>query len=399
MKQDNNIPQGYKQTELGIIPEEWEVAVIKDKGYLIKDSINPQAYPDVCFWEYSMPAYDSGMQPASSFGKTMHSNRTILRNSALLFNKLNVRQKRVWLVESPKQDSVCSMEFLPYVSSDISLAYLKHILSSDNVTEYFNGISKGTSNSQKRITPQDFLNYTLFVPPIAEQRAIAEALSDVDGLIAALDKKIAKKRLIKQGAMQQLLTGKTRLPGFTDKWIKCELLTVCNVLDNRRVPLNDEQRTSGIYPYCGANGIVDYIDRYIFDEDLILIAEDGGNFDQYETRPIAYWMSGKYWVNNHAHVLKAKHEYNQRYIFYQLEHKDITDYIVGGTRTKLTRAQLDKIEISMPSTYAEQQAIATILSDMDKEIADLEAQRDKYRLLKSGMMQKLLTGQIRLKNE
>ena len=399
MKQDNNIPQGYKQTELGIIPEEWEVAVIKDKGYLIKDSINPQAYPDVCFWEYSMPAYDSGMQPASSFGKTMHSNRTILRNSALLFNKLNVRQKRVWLVESPKQDSVCSMEFLPYVSSDISLAYLKHILSSDNVTEYFNGISKGTSNSQKRITPQDFLNYTLFVPPIAEQRAIAEALSDVDGLIAALDKKIAKKRLIKQGAMQQLLTGKTRLPGFTDKWIKCELLTVCNVLDNRRVPLNDEQRTSGIYPYCGANGIVDYIDRYIFDEDLILIAEDGGNFDQYETRPIAYWMSGKYWVNNHAHVLKAKNEYNQRYIFYQLEHKDITDYIVGGTRTKLTRAQLDKIEISIPFTYAEQQAIATILSDMDKEIADLEAQRDKYRLLKSGMMQKLLTGQIRLKNE
>ena len=110
-------------------------------------------------------------------------------------------------------------------------------------------------------------------------------------------------------------------------------------------------------------------------------------------------MSGKYWVNNHAHVLKAKNEYNQRYIFYQLEHKDITDYIVGGTRTKLTRAQLDKIEISMPSTYAEQQAIATILSDMDKEIADLEAQRDKYRLLKSGMMQKLLTGQIRLKTK
>ena len=234
---------------------------------------------------------------------------------------------------------------------------------------------------------------------IAEQRAIAEALSDVDGLITALDKKIAKKRLLKQGVMQQLLTGKKRLPGFTDEWVECELSTVCNVLDNKRVPLNDEQRTSGIYPYCGANGIVDYIDRYIFDEDLILIAEDGGNFDQYETRPIAYWMSGKYWVNNHAHVLKAKNEYNQRYIFYQLEHKDITDYIVGGTRTKLTRAQLDKIEISIPFTYAEQQAIATILSDMDKEIADLEAQRDKYRLLKSGMMQKLLTGQIRLKTK
>ena len=84
-------------------------------------------------------------------------------------------------------------------------------------------------------------------------------------------------------------------------------------------------------------------------------------------------MTGKYWVNNHVHVLKAKSDYNQKYLFYQLEPKDITDYIVSGTWTKFTRSQLDKIKILLPNSQSEQQAIATILSDMDKEIADLEA--------------------------
>ena len=187
-----NIPQGYKQAELGIIPEDWEVISIKERGCLVKDGINPMLSPNVSFWEYSMPAFDNGKQPTLSLGEEMHSNRTIIRDTVLLFNKLNVRQQRVWFVESPSVDSVCSMEFLPYVSKSINLEFLYHYLKTDGVTDYFNGISKGTSNSQKRITPQDFLDYKVILPPIAEQRAIAEALSDVDGLIAALDKKIAK---------------------------------------------------------------------------------------------------------------------------------------------------------------------------------------------------------------
>ena len=377
-----NIPQGYKQTELGIIPEDWEIVTIGQIADITTGNKNTQ------------DAEDGGKYPFYV------RSQNVERINTFTFDSVGV---------VTAGDGVGTGKIFHYVSGKFGLhqrAYLIHKFNNFSARyfywyfsqNFYDRINQMTAKSSVDSVRKEMIEkMAILQPPVAEQWAIAEALSDVDGLIAALDKKIAKKRLLKQGAMQQLLTGKKRLPGFTDEWIKCELLTVCNVLDNKRVPLNDEQRTSGIYPYCGANGIVDYIDRYIFDEDLILIAEDGGNFDQYETRPIAYWMSGKYWVNNHAHVLKAKNEYNQRYIFYQLEHKDITDYIVGGTRTKLTRAQLDKIEISMPYTYVEQQAIATILSDMDKEIADLEAQRDKYRLLKSGMMQKLLTGQIRLK--
>lgn len=396
-----NIPQGYKQTELGIIPEDWEVKQISDFTSVVTGGTPSTQHAE--YWGGDIRWMNSGELNL----KFVYDVEGRITEEGLNNSSTHIIPAKCVLVGLAGQGktrgtaaynlvSLCTNQsiaaFLP--TDTHSSLYLYYVI--DSLYDYLRLLSSG-DGGRGGLNKQILSSLNIALPPIAEQRAIADALSDMDGLIATLDKKIAKKRLLKQGAMQQLLTGKKRLPGFIDEWIKCELLTVCNVLDNKRVPLNDEQRTSGIYPYCGANGIVDYIDKYIFDEDLILIAEDGGNFDQYETRPIAYWMSGKYWVNNHAHVLKAKNEYNQRYIFYQLEHKDITDYIVGGTRTKLTRAQLDKIEISMPSIYAEQQAIATILSDMDKEIADLEAQRDKYRLLKSGMMQKLLTGQIRLK--
>ena len=402
-----NIPQGYKQTEFGSIPLDWDLCTFKDVLATFSSGATPyRGIPE--YYNGDVRWISSGELNYNHIYDTLeHISQQAVRNTNLRIHKPGTFLMAITGLEAEGTRGRCAFVGAPSATNQSCLA----INGTDRMcTEYlfwfyrmwgqYLAFKYCQGTKQQSYTADIVKKLPIYGPKdIAEQRAIAEALSDMDGLIAALDKKIAKKRFLKQGAMQQLLTGKKRLHGFTDKWIKCELLTVCNILDNKRVPLNDEQRTSGIYPYCGANGIVDYIDRYIFDEDLILIAEDGGNFDQYETRPIAYWMSGKYWVNNHAHVLKAKNEYNQRYIFYQLEHKDITDYIVGGTRTKLTRAQLDKIEISMPSSYAEQQAIATILSDMDKEIADLEAQRDKYRLLKSGMMQKLLTGQIRLKNE
>ena len=128
------------------------------------------------------------------------------------------------------------------------------------------------------------------VPPKPEQRAIAEVLSDVDGVLTALEALIAKKRAIKQAAMQQLLTGKIRLPGFSGAWETKRLEHIADCLDNVRIPLNEAQRVSmsGPYPYCGANGILDYVNDFVLDDDVILIAEDGGYFDEYAHRPIAY---------------------------------------------------------------------------------------------------------------
>ena len=241
--------------------------------------------------------------------------------------------------------------------------------------------------------------FRIFVPDDEiEQRAIAEVLSDIDGLINALDALIAKKRAIKQATMQQLLTGRTRLPGFSGVWETKQLEEIADCLDNVRVPLNATQRASmqGPYPYCGANGVLDYVNDYVLDDDVVLIAEDGGYFDEFLTRPIAYRMSGKIWVNNHAHILKAKSDYDQGCLYYSLVHKNIMPYLSGGTRAKLNKFEMYKIEINVPKDMDEQRAIATVLSDIDAEITALEQRRDKIRAIKQGMMQQLLTGRVRL---
>lgn len=191
---------------------EWGNVVIGENGYLLRESINPQIMPLSVFSEYSMPAFDFGKKPNRVVGADMHSNRTVISGNVLLFNKLNVRQKRIWLVCASEKNAVCSSEFLPYCSDAISLRFLAHILGTEEVTAYFIGSSTGTSNSQKRITPATFLEYSLFAPlEISEQNAIADVLDNMDREIVQLEQKLKKYQNIKCGMMSELLTGRIRL--------------------------------------------------------------------------------------------------------------------------------------------------------------------------------------------
>lgn len=191
---------------------EWVELEIGKNGHLLRESIDPQTHPNVMFSEYSMPAFDDGQMAVKKYGADMHSNRTVIYGPILLFNKLNVRQKRIWLVNATEDNAVCSSEFLPYYSEAIDLRLLQQLLSTEKVTNDFIGMSTGTSNSQKRITPKNFLEYTIYVPEdIREQAAIAEILADMDKEIDQLQKSLNKYQLVKQGMMSELLTGRIRL--------------------------------------------------------------------------------------------------------------------------------------------------------------------------------------------
>ena len=188
------------------------------------------------------------------------------------------------------------------------------------------------------------------------------------------------------------MTDGRKLP---DGWRLVRLGNVAEVLDARRVPLNSDERAKmpGKYPYYGANGIVDYIDQWIFDEveDLILLAEDGGHFDEYRTRPIAYRVNGRCWVNNHAHVLKARDSGCGGFIFYSLAHKDVRPFIKGTTRSKLTQADLLQIEIGLPSDAREILAIAAVLDAIDDAIERTEAVIAATERLRDALLHELLT--------
>ncbi|MFN4909171.1 MAG: restriction endonuclease subunit S [Bacteroidota bacterium] len=190
----------------------------------------------------------------------------------------------------------------------------------------------------------------------------------------------------------------TELGIIPEDWSTASLLEIAESLDNLRVPLNEtqRQRMQGNIPYCGANGVVDYINKYILDDDIILMAEDGGYFDEHASRPIAYRIKGKCWVNNHAHILKAKLGHDQGFLYFSLVHKNILPFLASGTRAKLNKSEMQKIIVQVPPTESEQRAIATALSDVDALLAGLDRLIAKKRDLKQAAMQQLLTGQTRL---
>ena len=150
---------------------------------------------------------------------------------------------------------------------------------------------------------------------------------------------------------------------------------ICEILDSKRVPITATERQPGPYPYYGANGIQDYVADYIFDDELVLLAEDGGNFGS-KDKPIAYLVSGKCWINNHAHVLKPKEGLDVNYLCYSLMFYDVTGLVNGATRQKLTQADMRKMEIPFPP-LDEQRKIAAVLDKVSDLIAKRRRQLEK----------------------
>ncbi|OYS41534.1 restriction endonuclease subunit S [Lactobacillus taiwanensis] len=138
-----------------------------------------------------------------------------------------------------------------------------------------------------------------------------------------------------------------------------KLKNCCDILDSKRIPITAANRKKGPYPYYGANGVQDYVDDYIFDDELVLLAEDGGNFGSKE-KPIAYRISGKCWINNHAHVLKPKNDLNVDYLCYSLAFYNVDKLINGATRKKLTQSAVKDMEIPIVPLATQQKIVNQI---------------------------------------
>ena len=241
-------------------------------------------------------------------------------------------------------------------------------------------IRKGTLSSQ-----------TTLVPPLDEQRRIAEVLQSVDAAAgvaaAAAEQALRTYRTLSS----TLLSDEPR-----DGWCQKTVAEVCEILDARRVPLNSNERRSrkGPYPYWGANDVVDFIDDYLFDEPLVLMAEDGGFFDQSATRPICNRLDEKVWVNNHAHVIRPT-RVTRDFFYFWFVHRDITPHIKGGTRTKLNQGDLRRLPILVPYTEKQEE----ITGQLNAAIKACEAAvrvAEVHKKLKGSAGSELLSGRVRV---
>ena len=250
------------------------------------------------------------------------------------------------------------------------------------------------STGVPQLTAPQISSYKVKYPSKPEQQKIAAFLTAVDNKIEQLSKKQELLGEYKKGLMQQIFSQAIRFKAddgsdFPD-WEEKKLGDVSDCLDNRRQPLNGAERNQmkGDIPYYGANGIVDYVNDYIFDEELVLLAEDGGNFNDFSSKPIAQKISGKAWVNNHAHILKAKNIIATDFLFYSLVHKDIRRYIVGGSRAKLNKSDLLSIKTILPP-LEEQTKIANFLSSIDNKIEQVGKQLDESKQFKKALLQQM----------
>ena len=244
----------------------------------------------------------------------------------------------------------------------------------------------------------------LQLPPLKEQEKIADILSTTDDKIDAIAIQIEKAEILKKGLLQKLLSEGIGHSEFKDSELgkipeSWELTTIgksSKNFDGQRVPLKSEDRQSiqGEYPYYGAQGIIDYVNDYIFDGRYLLVAEDGENVKG-QKYDIAFVVSGKFWVNNHAHILQANDNMDLYFISSILNHINIIKYVTGTGQPKLNKAQLNSIKIPLPP-LEEQKQIADILSSSDEKLDVLRVKKEKYETLKKGLLQKLLSGEVRV---
>ena len=205
------------------------------------------------------------------------------------------------------------------------------------------------------------------VPPLPEQRAIVarldSAFAHIDALKANAERQLAEARKLFQKALEEAMTPK-------EGWEEKTLPDISENLDSRRKPVTKGKRTAGIFPYYGASGIVDYVDDYLFDEDLLCISEDGANLLM-RTYPIAFPISGKVWVNNHAHVLRFNNKTTQKYIEYYFSGLTLDEYVTGAAQPKLTQKALNSIIIPLPPLPT-QRLIVSRLDSLSSHVRALE---------------------------
>jgi type I restriction enzyme S subunit len=376
---------GYKQTEVGVIPEDWAVRPLGQLGSW-RGGATPSMQNSAFWANGTIPWVSSGDVKSVSMSDSpmkitdyavRNSGTTVLpTNSIIIVVRSGILRKYLPVSRTTRplainQDIKALIPDVNHVPS-----YLLHLLTWSGPKILATCLKSGTT--VESIEFRWLKSFCIPLPPTkAEQEAIAEALSAADAFIESLEQLIAKKRQIKQGAMQALLTGKRRLPGFATKpgdkqtevgiipeeWGLRPLGEVVTFLDGKRRPVKDADRAKirGSIPYYGASGIVDYVNDYLFDEELILLAEDGENILSRNSR-LAFRISGKAWVNNHAHVLRPNPDVSVGFLTDYLESLNYERFNSGTAQPKLNKQICIGIPVTLPPTKAEQTAIAAILS-------------------------------------
>ena len=259
----------------------------------------------------------------------------------------------------------------------VDVDYLCYSLMFYDVSALVNGATR------QKLTQADMRKMIIPLRSMPEQKRIVDLLKKVDELISLRKKQLQKlDDLVKSRFVEMFGDPAQNTMGLPVK----TLPEISDNLDSRRIPITSSDRKAGVFPYYGASGIVDYVENYIFDEDILLVSEDGANLLARVT-PIAFSVSGKVWVNNHAHVIRFTDKAMQIYVEHLLNMIDISSFVTGTAQPKLNQAKMNSIPIPMPMERS-LQAFLEFVKQNEKTKLTVQQGLDKLELLKQSLMQK-----------
>lgn len=390
------VKQGYKVTEVGVIPEDWDLRYLNDIAKFSNGKAHEQYIDDNGDFILVNSKFISteGRVFKTSFSAlsplSVHEIAMVMSdipNGKALAKCFLVKEANKYTLNQ----RICSIK-----SDDCKNDFLFWIL---NRNKYFLAFDSGTG--QTNLRKQDILGCPIALPPLPEQQAIAQALSDVDSLINSLEKLISKKRDIKTATMQQLLTGKKRLPSFgegngykdteigmiPEDWEVKRLGDVLKIRHGKSQ--HDVVEPYGNFPILGTGGEIGRSRTPLYSKPSVLIGRKG-------TIDVPRYMDTPFWTVDTLFYSEISDKSNAKFIYYKFLLIDWYSYNEASGVPSLNASTIEKIKASFPTTIHEQQTIAQVLSDMDTEITQLKTRLEKTNAIKQGMMQELLTGRTRL---
>ena len=319
------------------------------------------------------------------------SNYKIVRKGDMVYNSMRMWQGANGI--SPCDGIVSPAYTVLMPKQEINNGYFAALFKSANLINEFRKNSQGMTSDTWNLKYPQIETIKVQIPSVSEQYKVSEMFSVLDERIAAQSQLVESLKKYKRGVVKAIMTKQIR---FVDKngkpypeWSACTLQDAVDFLDGQRKPLEsaDRAKRQGKYPYYGASGIIDSIDDYIFDEPLILLGEDGANIIN-RSSPLCFIATGKYWVNNHAHVMRPHKGQNIRFLRELLESLDYTRYNTGTAQPKLNQEKCRTIPLSLP-IYEEQCHIADFLAALEHKCAQENEELEGILQTKNALMQQL----------
>lgn len=385
----------FKDTELGKIPEEWEVCKVLDFTDVMTGATPSTENPD--YWDGHILWMSSGelnkkfvYDVAGRITKKGYNSASthMLPKNCVLIGLAGQGKTRG--TAAINKIELCTNQSIGAIlpSSDTDADYLFYFF--DSQYQNLRALSSG-DGGRGGLSKGLLLNYDVIRPhDKAEQQRIASALSDADALVAELDALIEKKRAIMAGTMQELLEGKRRLQGFSEPWVERTIEDFAKITTG--ASNTQDQAPFGIFPFYIRSASVMKSNRFLYDCEGVITIGDG------QIGKVFHYVNGKFDLHQRCYLIYDFYDVDAKffyYIFSAFFYERAIALSAKATVDSVRRDMIAKMKVDLPS-LAEQRAIASILSDMDAEIAELEAKRDKYKEVRQGMMQQLLTGKIRL---